>query len=160
MLIKFISEETGEEVLHEVPSVKGVCDDCGGEGFVLNESMRDYAYSMEEFMEEFDYEERQQYFQRGGMYDVPCPTCKGKNVIDVINREACERDSDLKKVLAQYDDYLRREAEYERICALNSNQIKAARGDHIRVSDMIGIVVGYEYTVWGSEMKPTALILA
>lgn len=76
-----------EEVEHSLPSKKEVCSDCNGEGYVLCEGMRGHAYSMEEFNEAFDEEDRAAYFQRGGKYDVVCTTCNGNNVVDVIDEE-------------------------------------------------------------------------
>lgn len=78
--------ETTESI--EVPSRMEVCHDCDGHGSVLNASMRYHAYSEEEF-EEFDEEERAGYFQRGGMYDVTCPTCKGVRVVAVPDLARC-----------------------------------------------------------------------
>lgn len=77
--------DDGEEVELELPSKMEVCNDCEGHGTVLTEGMRGYAYSMEEFHESFDEEEREQYFTRGGMYDVTCPTCHGANVMPVVD---------------------------------------------------------------------------
>ena len=64
-----------------------MCHDCKGNGHVLNPSMRNHAYSYEDFQEEFDEEGKSQYFKVSGIYDIPCPTCNGKNVIDVIDEE-------------------------------------------------------------------------
>lgn len=91
----------------ELPTHKEVCSDCGGEGFVLNESMRGHAYTMEEFREAFEDEIREmeyddetgepvkelEYFRRGGIYDVQCPTCHGKNVVDVIDEDTIDAGS-------------------------------------------------------------------
>lgn len=105
-----IEDDDGNETDHELPCKMEVCDDCEGHGFVLNESMRYHAYSSEEFMEQFDEEDREQYFTRGGIYDVVCPTCKGKNVVPVIDRETCERDPKLKEILEQWDEQEERRA--------------------------------------------------
>lgn len=72
---------------HDLPSKKVVCHDCGGHGTVLNPSMREHAYTAEEFAD-FSDEERHAYFNRGGMFDVTCPTCHGKNVVDEPNLQA------------------------------------------------------------------------
>jgi RecJ-like exonuclease len=79
---------TIDDETFSLPSKKEVCYDCDGNTYVLTSSIRDHAYSMEEFVEEFDEEGRSQYFRVGGAYDVLCPTCKGKNVIDVIDEAA------------------------------------------------------------------------
>lgn len=97
--------DDGEPVVFEFPGKRIVCDDCEGEGSVLTPSIRNHCYSAEEFNEEYDDEEdRQAYFQRGGKYDVQCPTCKGKNVITVIDEEACNTE-DLKDKLAKKQEY-------------------------------------------------------
>jgi hypothetical protein len=77
--------EDNEEITAELPAKMRVCSDCDGIGWVLNESMRHYAYSPEEFMNDFDDEERAQYQTRGGIYDVRCPTCQGKNVEPIVD---------------------------------------------------------------------------
>lgn len=111
--------DDGDEVVIEVPSKMEVCDDCEGHGTVLNESMRNYAYTSED--EEFhDPEFREEYFKRGGIYDVQCPTCKGKNVVEVPDEEAINRNEKLKADFEKYsewkDDRDQADAEYEAIC--------------------------------------------
>lgn len=102
--------DDGEPVVFEFPGKRIVCDDCDGEGSVLTPSIRNHCYSAEEFQREF-YDDRDgdledgdsdadHYFRRGGKYDVVCPTCKGKNVITVIDEEACDTE-DLKDKLAK-----------------------------------------------------------
>jgi hypothetical protein len=61
-----------EETTYEFPAINEVCDECDGEGFVLCEGMRGYAYSQEEFNEAFDDD------------DQICPVCNGKNVVPVV----------------------------------------------------------------------------
>lgn len=78
--------ETTESI--EVPARMEVCPDCEGHGSVLNASMRQHAYSEEEFAD-FDDEEREAYVTRGGMYDVVCPTCKGVRVVAVPDLTLC-----------------------------------------------------------------------
>jgi hypothetical protein len=97
--------DEGEEVELNLPSKMEVCWDCKGHGTVLTAGMRDHAYSMEEFNESFDDEEdRQAYFQRGGKYDVSCPTCHGANVMPVVDEEHIpEKDK------AAYSEYLKSE---------------------------------------------------
>jgi hypothetical protein len=68
------------------PAKNKVCPECEGQGFVLREGMRNYAYTAEEFNEAFwDDEDREAYFTRGGKYDQVCPCCNGKNVVPVPN---------------------------------------------------------------------------
>ena len=82
------TEDSPERVV-ELPAKKAVCPKCEGHGSILNPSIAQHAYSAEEFEESFPNEEdRAEYFRRGGMYDVKCPTCKGANVIDVVDVDA------------------------------------------------------------------------
>jgi hypothetical protein len=78
---EFEYEVEGETFVAEIPTKYEVCDECEGFGTVLCEGMRDYAYSAEEFNESFDDEEREEYFKRGGRYDVKCPNCGGLRVV-------------------------------------------------------------------------------
>jgi len=85
--LTYINDE-GEEITMSLPSVKEVCHECNGEGYVLREGLRGHAYSAEEFYESFDDEEdREAYFTRGGKYDEQCHVCHGKNVVDVVDEE-------------------------------------------------------------------------
>lgn len=77
--------DEGEEIELELPSKMEVCWDCQGHGSVLTASMRNHAYSQEEFTESFDDEEAHEYFTHGGRYDVTCPTCHGSNVVPVVD---------------------------------------------------------------------------
>ncbi|MBK8583270.1 MAG: hypothetical protein IPL86_16075 [Flavobacteriales bacterium] len=113
----------GDEVTVSAPAKMAVCHDCEGEGCVLTASIRNHAYSQEEFAEAF-YDDRdgdledgqspaEQYFRHGGRYDVVCPTCKGRNVVLVLDREACDAE-----LLASIDKRDKEEAEYNRVCAM------------------------------------------
>jgi hypothetical protein len=105
----------GDANVCRLPATYAVCSDCEGEGMVMNESMRHHAYAQEEFEETFwEDEDREQYFRRGGIYDVQCPTCGGKRVEAVVDRAACERDPELNALLFAYDEKLTDEARYER----------------------------------------------
>lgn len=95
-------DENGDDAEVELPSHMDVCGDCEGHGTVMNESMRNYAYSREEFDEAFpEDEDREQYFKRGGIYDVQCPTCHGRNVVPVVDEEKLTEEQK-----AQYEVYL------------------------------------------------------
>lgn len=97
------SDEDGEEVTHSFPSKNEVCPTCEGFGTHLNPSIGNHAYSMEEFYEEFDEEGREEYFKRGGIYDVQCEECKGNKVIEVVDES---RLSDEQKPLyAAYEKH-------------------------------------------------------
>lgn len=50
------------------------------------------------------------------MYDVTCQTCKGKRVIDEVNREACLSEED-KANLARFDEVEKDRREHEAECA-------------------------------------------
>lgn len=78
--------DEGDEEEVELPVKMELCPNCEGHGSVLNESMRQHAYSSEEFNDTFhDDEDREQYLTRGGIYDVQCPTCNGRNVVPVVD---------------------------------------------------------------------------
>lgn len=96
--IKFYLE--GEE--YSLPAKFAVCDDCEGEGKHMRSSMRDIAYTPEEFHESFSEEEQDLYF--GGGYDVTCESCKGKRVVLAVDYEACNTEE--KELYSQYLDYL------------------------------------------------------
>jgi len=81
--------DSGEEEIHSFPSKKEVCPNCKGEGKVLCGGLRHLDFTLEEFRETFDEEERYEYFH-GDMFNVVCPLCRGLNVIDVIDRSACK----------------------------------------------------------------------
>lgn len=103
-------DEDGEEHSETFPCRMEVCDECHGEGYVLTEGMRGYAYSAEEFCEAFEPEEQEEYFRPGGRYDVTCPTCKGKNVVPVVDEEKLSTEQ--KKAYALYLESQDREAAY------------------------------------------------
>lgn len=113
------------DAVHTLPAHKVVCTTCDGEGSILNPSIGEHAYTAEEFNEEFSDEgdeydedtgelvfagsERSQYFQRGGMFDIQCPDCKGKNVVKAISVGLLDEEQ---KVV--YDLYLKQEEEAQR----------------------------------------------
>ena len=114
--------DRGEEIVLDLPAKNEVCHDCDGEGYVLCEGMRGYAYSAEEFCESFDAEERAEYFRPGGRYDVVCPTCKGKNVIAVV-----DEDNIPDSLKAQYEAYSEYAEEVARIDACDRATVAAER---------------------------------
>ena len=83
------TDEGNTETEITVPGKMEVCPECEGTGYVLCEGMRGHCYTSEEFAEAFDDEEREEYFKRGGRYDVACPSCKGKNVVAVPDLDHC-----------------------------------------------------------------------
>lgn len=109
MGIEFTYEnDDGDEIVIEFPSKKEVCYRCDGEGTHLNPSIGEHAYSYEEFNESFDDEGKEQYFKPGGIYDVTCHTCHGKNVVDVHDEEAIKLDPEL---AAHYEVYLEHQSD-------------------------------------------------
>lgn len=112
--IKLWDDESGDMVVEQLPAHYEVCRKCEGEGKHMTDSMREHAYSQEEFYEEFPTaEERERYF--GGFYDVTCTLCKGKRVTLELDREAIEfsGDEELKGILKRYDDQLEEDRQYE-----------------------------------------------
>lgn len=85
-------DEEDNEITSTLPGKMEVCSDCGGQSYVLTPGMRGHCYTQEEFNESFDDEEREQYFTRGGRYDVICPTCKGNNVVVAIDYDECKKE--------------------------------------------------------------------
>lgn len=111
------------EAEHEFPSKMEVCDECQGESYVLCEGMRGHAYSREEFEEAFDDEDREHYFRRGGKYDVICPSCKGKNVIAVVDEDKLTPEQ---KVL--FEEYQEQESERHRMDAEDRHTMRMESG--------------------------------
>ncbi len=105
--MKITIENDDGEVTMDLPSRKGVCPECEGEGFVLCPGMRGHAYSASEFAESFDDEEAAEYFRRGGRYDVKCHVCHGANVVDEVNLAVCNAAQ-----RAHYERFIAQEREY------------------------------------------------
>lgn len=104
MNIKSITllDDDGEETEHSLPAKMEVCSRCEGHGTHLNPSIGEHAYSAEEFAESFDDEEQEEYFRHGGMYDVVCSECKGKNVVPIVNEDALNVEQ--KKIYDQWQE--------------------------------------------------------
>jgi hypothetical protein len=117
--VTVFNSETAEEYQIDLPHTREVCDRCDGHGTHLNPSIGEHAYTPEEFNDSFDDEEREQYFKRGGIYDVTCHCCKGAKVINVLCQDECKTD-DQKEALRfireaeAWAEYDRRESEAER----------------------------------------------
>jgi hypothetical protein len=115
-------DEDGEDQEYDFPSRQEVCWRCEGHGTHLTPSIGEHAYSIEEFRESFDEEESEEYFRRGGRYDVTCHTCHGNRVIPVVDssrlsvveavfyasykiwKEDCEREEDADRRTAYYEN--------------------------------------------------------
>jgi len=105
--------DDGDEETHELPAKFEVCSRCEGHGTHLNPSIGEHAYSVEEFNESFDDEERAEYFKRGGIYDVRCEECGGEKVTAVADEKACEHNHELKALLERWHRKLEDDALYE-----------------------------------------------
>lgn len=113
-MIEFtITDDEGNEVVHELPSKREVCSRCDGEGTHLTPSIGEHCYSAEEFEESFSTDEEQEsYFRRGGIYDVTCEVCDGKRVEEVVDEECCDP-----VLLKAYHKRLEDERYFELECA-------------------------------------------
>lgn len=95
-----------EEVEETLPAHHVVCEECEGTGFHLRGSLHGAAFSMNDFHQCFEEpEDQEEYFRHGGRYDQVCSQCKGKNVVLVVDEDACVSDKD-KRVLQEYNDYM------------------------------------------------------
>ncbi len=101
--LTWYDSETEEEVTHTFPAVNEVCHKCEGYGSHLNPSIGEHAYSMEEFNESFDDEGKEEYFKRGGIYDVTCSVCKGNKVVPSVDEEHLTEEQ--KKLYADYQEH-------------------------------------------------------
>ena len=99
-----IEDDDGNETEHELPAKMEVCSRCEGHGSHLAPAIGEHAYSSEEFYEEFDDDDREEYFRHGGKYDVTCLDCKGRNVVQVIDADACNKDDKLKAILEIWEE--------------------------------------------------------
>lgn len=88
----------------EVPMTYTVCPTCNGKGTHVNPSIDYNGLTREDFDEDPDFEEG--YFN--GAYDVACYQCKGKRVVPVINRSAC--DPEVLKYLDEQEEERQRDA--------------------------------------------------
>ena len=87
--ISLWDDSENEEIEHELPAKHAVCSRCDGYGTHLNPSIGQHAFTPEEFNESFsEPEEREEYFKRGGIYDVACEECGGARVVLVVDVKA------------------------------------------------------------------------
>lgn len=121
MVLKFSREgRNGVVREYDLEAIFEVCERCEGHGTHLHPDIGEHAYTMEEFNESFDDEEREQYFKHGGMYDVPCVECKGARVVLVPDVAFLECTTRGRRLLALYNAILdqkaqdRAEMEHER----------------------------------------------
>ena len=110
--ITYTCPETDEEVTAQLPSKNEVCPRCEGHGTHLTPSIGEHGYSSEEFYEAFfEEEDRAEYFKRGGIYDVTCHECHGKNVIAVADEDACTAEQ--KEHLRLYEEEQEQHASWD-----------------------------------------------
>jgi hypothetical protein len=110
-----VVEEDGQEIEKDIDVVFhaefGVCDTCGGKGKHVNPSIDSGGICQDDEFWEDDCDEdtgESRYFR--GDYDVPCYECDGRRVSPFVIVETPETAD----ALAEYQDYLREEAAYER----------------------------------------------
>lgn len=102
-----------EELEIELPSKFDVCDRCEGHGTHLNPSLEKHAYTMEEFRESFDDEEAEEYFTRGGMYDVKCEECNGNRVVPVVDEARLTAEQ--KELYTKFQEQQAERAKWDRV---------------------------------------------
>ena len=111
-----LQNEDGDETEHSFPAKFAVCGECDGHGSVMNPSMANHCYTAEEFEETFhDPEDRAEYFKRGGIYDIQCPTCKGARVESVVDESRLSKEQSV--LWAEFQ-----ESERERIAELEADR--------------------------------------
>ncbi len=106
------TNQAGETITHSFPAHNQVCSRCQGYGTHLNPSIGNHAYTPEEFNEAFDEEGQEEYFRRGGIYDVQCENCHGNKVILVVSDEILNRTQ-----AKLYGEYLEHEEKIAREAA-------------------------------------------
>jgi hypothetical protein len=112
--VPFDEAEQADDTEIELPGKHEVCARCEGFGTHLNPSIGEHAFTAEEFNESFhEDEDREQYFKRGGIYDVPCEQCGGAKVLIVVDEARCtsEQLATLEQVRQDENARAREEAE-------------------------------------------------
>lgn len=101
-----VYDDDGGMTVCRIPSRKEVCWACDGEGSIVNPAIDGNGISTDS--EEWaDPDFREAYMS--GAYDVMCPECKGRNVIDVPNEVLASED-----MIAKYEYHLE-QLEIERV---------------------------------------------
>lgn len=76
----------------KLPMERIVCPTCRGEGKIVNPAIDGHGIPADdECWDDDDF--REGYF--GGRYDITCPECDGRNVIDIVDEEALYTDPEL-----------------------------------------------------------------
>lgn len=102
-------DEDGWEHEDVLPGKFEVCDRCRGKGVHDHEAFSN-GISAQDFAEDCDFEES----YRKGHYDVPCSVCDGKRVMLIPDEDSLNEDQ--KKILEQYYENQRADADYHREC--------------------------------------------
>ena len=89
-----------------LPTKMVVCPTCEGKGVHVNRAidgngLDPHLADDPDFMRDY----------MGGVYDVVCEECGGKNVVAVIDESRCSKDQ-----LAAYDEHIAEEYAYQREC--------------------------------------------
>lgn len=102
-----------EDVSIDLPAVWEICGVCSGNGSYVNKSIDGNGITHEEWVRDWDDEERQHYFR--GAYDVTCTTCNGNGKILVYDMENIAPEIvELIETQERLDDYHDYERESER----------------------------------------------
>lgn len=88
--------EDDQETVHTLPTKLAVCHICQGTGTHVNPSIDRHGLTAEDFREDPDFAES--YFS--GVYDQTCNGCGGRNVVPVLDIDACDPE-----LLKAYEDY-------------------------------------------------------
>jgi hypothetical protein len=84
---------------------KELCPQCRGRGTstAYLGDVTDLVHEDPDFFEDY----------MGGMYDRQCETCRGNNVIDVVDRSRTHPET-----LRHWEDWVREEMEYRHVCEM------------------------------------------
>jgi hypothetical protein len=83
-----IETDGGFEHNITLPGKRELCSGCKGVKTRLSRSIAEHAYSSEEFLDSFpEPEDQEQYFKRGGIYDVQCWDCQGEGIVVVLDTD-------------------------------------------------------------------------
>lgn len=104
--ITFCNDE-GDEVT--LDCVYEVCHHCEGKGKMVNPAIDGHGFTRRDFDEDPGFYE--DYIS--GVYDIPCPECKGKRVIPVPCRFTNSEEN-----LKAYDKYCLEEETYRAECEM------------------------------------------
>ena len=104
------SDEDYRELVVSFPARREVCARCNGEGHHTNPAIDGNGLTADQLYEDPDFAE--DYIS--GVYDVVCEECRGRNVVDVLDYEAAEREGMTEQLAAlrrQEDDLARMRTE-------------------------------------------------